>query len=101
MSIPMTPVKGYRQLSAEQIALMNQNKLIEELAMRQIDAHVREHGSTEIDQRMVALARTNLQDAFMWLNRSIAQPQRIRPTVDDLEAFEVAVEGLVEGLLRS
>ncbi len=100
MSNPVAPVSGYRPLSDQQIALMNENKLLEELVMRQIDRHKTDPDALQIDQRMVALANTAIQDAFMWLNRSIAQPQRIRPATPDLEAFENRAEVLLEKLLK-
>ena len=100
MSNPVTPVAGYRALSDEQIAMMNENKLLEELVLRQIDRHVRDRDSAEIDQRMVALARTHLQEAFMWLNRAIAQPTRIRPATNEVERFEEVTEDLIARLLK-
>lgn len=78
------PVHGYK---AEQpdwaIELVNENKVLEEKVLRQIDAHVRNHDSRHIDQRMVALSRTKVQEAFMWLNRSIFQPGRVRLPEDN------------------
>ena len=71
------PVPGYREQSGESVALVTANKLLEERVLRQIDAHVRDRDSRDIDQRMVALARTKVQEAFMWLNRSVFQPSRI------------------------
>jgi hypothetical protein len=56
---------------------VNENKILEERVLRQIDAHVRNNDSVEINQRMVALARTKAQEAFMWLNRAVFQPARI------------------------
>lgn len=77
-----SPIKGYRPLEPEMIELANQNKLIEEFVLRQVDRHVREHGSQEIDQRWVALARTGLQKAFMDLNRAVFKPTRIEGHLD-------------------
>jgi hypothetical protein len=71
------PVKGYVPQSDENVALVNENKVLEERVLRQIDRHVRNQDSRNIDQRMVALARTKAQEAFMWLNRSVFQPKRI------------------------
>jgi hypothetical protein len=69
------PVKGYKkEQPAHLVALVNENKLLEELVLRQITCHVRTDG---IDQRFVALARTKIQEAFMDLNRAVFQPQRI------------------------
>ncbi len=71
------PVKGYTPQADDKVALVNENKLIEELVNRQIDLHLRNRDSADIDQRMVALARTKMQEAFMWLNRSVFQPKRL------------------------
>ena len=69
------PVKGYAPTQPEwKINLVNENKVLEEQVLRQIDTHA-EHA--DVDQRAVALARTNIQTAFMWLNRAVFQPQRI------------------------
>lgn len=76
------PVAGYKPQSAENVALVNQNKVMEERVLRQIDEHVRDRDSREIDQRMVALARTKVQEAFMWLNRAVFQPGRIELSDD-------------------
>ena len=43
--------------------------------LRQIERH-KERG-TELDQRAIALAFTKIQEAFMWLNRGVFQPQRL------------------------
>ncbi|MBX4911333.1 hypothetical protein HJA82_28905 [Rhizobium bangladeshense] len=78
------PVAGYQAQSDENVALVNENKVLEERVLRQIDRHVRNHGSQEIDQRMVALARTKIQEGFMWLNRAVFQPKRI-PLPEDAQ----------------
>jgi hypothetical protein len=71
------PVKGYTPQSDYNVALVNNNKLVEELVQRQIDLHLYNRDSSDIDQRMVALARTKAQEAFMWLNRAVFQPERL------------------------
>jgi hypothetical protein len=75
------PVAGYKKTQpAHLIALVNENKLLEEKILRQIERH-KERGS-ELDQRAVALAFTAIQDAFMWLNRGVFQPQRLTGDLD-------------------
>lgn len=96
---PVTPVAGYRPLDAEQLALMNENKLLEELVLRQVDRHVRET-SQNIDQRFVSLARTHFQEGFMALNRSVARPQRLNPHNEALEKFWEDAEVLFDKLMR-
>ncbi len=64
-------ITGYRDLSEEEIGLMNlakqgaeaTGKLIEEMAQ-----------NPDLDQRWVALAKTDLQKGFMSMVRAIAQP---------------------------
>lgn len=83
------PVAGYTGQSDEKVALVNENKEIEERALRQIDRVMRVgHEGREdlpIDGRIVALARTKVQEGFMWLNRAVFQPQRIALPEDPKE----------------
>lgn len=68
------PVAGYLPQSDDKVATVNVNKQIEERVMRQIDSMT---GANGIDQRMVSIARTKTQEAFMWLNRAVFQPGRV------------------------
>jgi len=78
------PVQGYKPTQPDwAIALVNENKVLEERVLRQIDAHVRNLDSREINQRHVALARTEIESAFMHLNRAVFQPQRIKLPEDE------------------
>lgn len=65
-------IKGYRDLTEAEIAMMNEAKALAaqcgELVAKMTTAH-------PIDQRCVALAKTNLQQGFMWLIRSVARPE--------------------------
>lgn len=69
-------VTGYRQLSAEEAALMNEIKehansvgaLCNRLAAMAKD------DSTSVDGRWVAIGQTDLQKGFMSLVRSVAKP---------------------------
>lgn len=70
-------IKGYRDLTQEEINLMNEAK---ELAER-VGELVAKLGASDavpteagIDQRWLAIAKTDLQKGFMSLIRSIAQP---------------------------
>jgi hypothetical protein len=64
-------IKGYRDLSSEEIALMNKVKEKAE----EIGAIIEELKNAEgLDQRAVAIAKTELQTGFMWAVRAIAQP---------------------------
>jgi hypothetical protein len=80
------PVKGYQPQSDAKVAVVNANKELEERCLRQIDAMSRHNmdmdqqglgKSAQYDPRMMALARTGIQEAFMWLNRAVFQPGRV------------------------
>lgn len=64
-------IKGYRDLSQEEIDAMNACKAIE-AQVAALTKHVK--ALPETDQRCAALAVTNFQQGFMWLVRSIAKP---------------------------
>ena len=74
LNIPL-PVAGYTTQSDDKIAVVNRNKELEERVLRQLDAMKIDPAH---DPRMVALAHTKFQEAFMWLNRAVFQPQRIK-----------------------
>lgn len=80
-SIQGLPVAGYKKTQPPHlIALVNENKVLEEKVLRQIERH-KERGN-ELDQRAVALAFTKIQEAFMWLNRGVFQPERLQGDLD-------------------
>lgn len=64
-------IKGYRELTQEEIDLMNRVKetgiLLGEL-VEALDAH------PETDKRWVSIGRTHLQEGLMALTRSVAKP---------------------------
>ncbi len=69
-----TDVKGYNPLSKHQIEGMNvlKEKEAEIVAiLRSYQTAMKE----EYDPRCLASAITNIQQGFMWANRSIAQPR--------------------------
>ncbi|GEP06846.1 hypothetical protein MOX02_48840 [Methylobacterium oxalidis] len=68
------PVAGYQPQNAEKVALVNANKVLEERCIRAAES-VRD--TPGMDGRMAALAITNLQQAFMWLNRAVFEPGRV------------------------
>jgi hypothetical protein len=70
-------IEGYRDLSAEEIALMNSFKADEARILSQItDMQERVKGGTgeAFNTRSLAIAYTNFQQAFMWLIRAVARP---------------------------
>lgn len=64
-------IKGYRDLSQEEIDLMNEGK---ELAEKFGEFIAKLESAESTDKRNVALGKTNLQQGFMWAIRGIAQP---------------------------
>jgi hypothetical protein len=64
-------ISGYRDLSQEEIDLVNEGKALAELCK---DFLVKLEGTESTDKRCVALGRTNLQQGFMWAIRGIAKP---------------------------
>lgn len=76
-------VTGYRQLSEEEVALMNEGKALAERCGEYIEK-LREYAdsrggtcggtSLHLDQRWVSIGATDLQRGFMAVIRGIAQP---------------------------
>jgi hypothetical protein len=64
-------IKGYRDLSEDEIALMNDAKSKAEDIGKLCDLL---GDRPSIDKRWLAIAKTDLQKGFMALVRSIAQP---------------------------
>ncbi len=64
-------ITGYRDLSQEEIDLMNEAKAMA-IAVGDLVAKIRE--SDQADQRWASIGCTDLQKGFMALIRSIAQP---------------------------
>lgn len=64
-------IKGYRDLSQDEIDLMNQVKAKAAEVGELLDKLAATDG---LDKRAVAIARTELQTGFMWAVRAIAQP---------------------------
>lgn len=68
------PVAGYTPQSQDRVEAVNYNKRLEEQVLRAID-HIQRNGS--FDQRWASIARTQIEQGFMALNRAIFQPTRI------------------------
>jgi len=64
-------ITGYRDLSQEEIDLMNEGKSLAELCGKFIK---KLEANADTDKRNVALGKTNLQQGFMWAIRGIAKP---------------------------
>ena len=74
------PVKGYKPQSDEAVRLVNANKIAEEIFLRRMDEM---KGADEIDQRWLAIARTNIEQGFMALNRAVFRPERVELDEDN------------------
>lgn len=68
------PVAGYLPQADDKVAVVNANKELEERCIRAAEAIRDAEG---MDGRMAALAITNIQQGFMWLNRAVFQPSRV------------------------
>lgn len=68
------PVSGYQAQSDDKVAVVNVNKALEERVLRQID-FLKDYSG--VDQRWLAIGRTQLEQAFMAINRAVFQPSRI------------------------
>lgn len=72
------PVAGYKPTqSPEAIAVVNRFKELEERVLREIENLDGPGNSSFADPRLLAIGRTQLQGAFMFLARSIFQPGRV------------------------
>ena len=67
-----TKIKGYRDLSQEEIDLMNEAK---ELSVKVGELIDKIGGTVNIDQRWLSIGTTDLQKGFMGVIRSIARPE--------------------------
>lgn len=74
------PVAGYNPQTADKVAIVNENKVLEERCIRAAEAIQRSEG---MDARMAAQAITGIQQSFMWLNRAVFQPGRVALPEDE------------------
>lgn len=65
-------IKGYRELSNDEIVLINQLKALAEVVGEKVDEI---HNMEDSDKRWAAIARTDLQTGFMALIRAVAKPE--------------------------
>lgn len=69
------PVKGYSSQPDDKVAFVNDNKDLEERVLRRLDQM---RSTPDFDQRMISEAITCVQTAFMWANRAVFQPGRVK-----------------------
>lgn len=70
-------VIGYTPQPQYKVDLVNQNKVLEGYVLDQI-GKLTDHARIspiDVDGRMVAIAKTQIEQGFMWLNRAIFQPK--------------------------
>lgn len=68
------PVAGYTTQSPQKVALVNQNKRLEEMLLRQLDLMA---ADLELDGRWLAVGRRHIEQGFMEINRAVFKPKRI------------------------
>lgn len=66
------PIKGYRDLSATEVEMINEIKDLAEHVGERVEQIF---NMDDTDKRWAAIARTELQIGFMTLIRSIAKPE--------------------------
>lgn len=69
------PVSGYTHQTSQAVALVNQNKRLEEQILRHIDIIAEMPG---VDPRWFATGRRHIEQGFMELNRFIFNPERLK-----------------------
>jgi hypothetical protein len=71
-------IKGYRQLSQEELGLINEAKElgcnIDDMIRKLEKLSNREDGESAPDKRWLAIAKTDLQKGMMSLTRAVAKP---------------------------
>lgn len=75
------PVSGYRPQSEGAVATVNANKRFEELLLRMLDTL---QADQTVDQRWLAIGRSQIEQGFMAVNRAIFRPARLDEEIDQL-----------------
>lgn len=68
------PVSGYRPQSNLNVLAVNENKTMEERTLRVLDDLKTD---ANVDQRWLAIGRTQMEQAWMAINRAIFRPSRV------------------------
>ncbi|MFC6444569.1 Acb2/Tad1 domain-containing protein [Shinella zoogloeoides] len=74
------PIAGYHAQSEEKIAVVNENKKVEEAILRLLDQYT---ASSEVDQRWLAIGRSHIEQGFMAINRAVFKPGRVQLDGDE------------------
>jgi hypothetical protein len=72
------PVFGYTKQDQTAIDVVNEGKRIEELVLQYLDRLAETREPRAVDPRCLAIGRTEIQTGFMWVFRSVFQPERIK-----------------------
>lgn len=70
------PVAGYKPQNSHAVSMVNANKMVEEEVLRQLDVLAKDD-NLRVDPRWLAIGRTQLEQAFMAINRAIFKPGRV------------------------
>lgn len=68
------PVAGYKPQSDKNVELVNGMKVTEEVVLRCLDDLA---AMPDVDKRWLAIGRTQIEQGFMAVNRSIFKPGRV------------------------
>lgn len=73
------PVAGYKAQSEQSVQLVNGMKATEEIVLRCLDDLA---AMPDVDKRWLAIGRTQIEQGFMAVNRSIFKPGRVQLSED-------------------
>lgn len=73
------PVAGYKPQPQRNVERVNYNKRLEECVLRVMD----DLQASDADPRWLAIARTQIEQGFMALNRAIFKPGRVELPTDE------------------
>ena len=76
-------IKGYRELSQEEIDFINENKILEERVLRHWEKIKKDFERRNSCVYMGSKEEDHINMAFMLINRFITQPQRISLAEDE------------------
>lgn len=74
MALKGLPVPGYKDQTTTNVALVSHFKRQEERLLREMGEM---KDMPDIDQRWLAIARTQIEQGYMALNRSVFKPDRV------------------------
>jgi len=74
------PVSGYQPQSDEAVTIVNIMKATEEKLLRALDDLAERD---DVDKRWLSIGRTQIEQGFMAVNRSVFRPGRVRLPGDE------------------